>query len=130
MKSLALPFLLLVLATTATHAFAEESAPGIPPELKGFRGMMTGELLEKGETGLIFKVTAIKKVWKANQAEHPEGAVGKTLSVTLDEISEIHRKDIMEHFQALKAGERIELELFDLGKRILCVKEWLRKAAE
>lgn len=119
-----------LVAMCALAADTKEAGPGIPPELKGFKGMMTGELIEKGETTLVFKVSTIKKVWKANQAEQPGKAAGKTLTVNLKQVSAHHRARIMENFRALRKGDAIELELFDLGEKTLCVKEWLRKAGD
>jgi hypothetical protein len=34
----------------------------------------------------------------------------------------------MENFQGLSVGDQIEFEVFDLGEKTLCIKEWLRKA--
>ena len=99
----------------------------IPGFLKGFKGMMTGTLVKKGESSFTFKGSGIKKVWKANTAKHPEKAVGMTLTLNLNRISAHHRKKILKNYAELKNGDEIELEAFDLGDRTLSVMEWLKK---
>jgi len=111
-------------------ALAQDTAKpeeGIPAELKGFQGMMTGKLIKKGDTSLVFKVEKIMKVWKGNKAENPKKAVGKILKLNLAKVSDHHSSRIMKHFQNMKEGDQIELEAFDLGQKTLCIKEWLRK---
>lgn len=123
--------LALSLVIPTLNAAEGDSASGIPPELKGFEGMVTGELIEKhGKNRLEFKVSGIKRVWKGNQAEQPESAVGKVLTVDLSEVSDHHGERIRKEFKGLRAGDAIEVELFDLGKKRLCVKEWLKKTAD
>ena len=128
-----IPLLILFLALTLPSAWSArgDAELGIPPELKGFQGMMTGELIgKKGETNLEFKISSIKRVWKGNRAEQPEKSVGKSLTVTLSEIGDRHRETIMENFRKLEPGDLIEIEVFDLGESILCVKEWLKKVED
>jgi hypothetical protein len=104
------------------------SGEGIPAALKGFRGMMSGRLVEKGESSIVFKAAKIMKVWKGNKAENPEKAVGETMALSLEKVSAHHGERIMKNFRALKAGDRIEVEAFDLGGDRLFIKEWLKKA--
>jgi hypothetical protein len=114
----------------ATVVFgAEKDKPQeiIPAELKGFQGMMKGKLVKKDKTSIVFKVEAIMKVWEGNKAENPKEAVGQTLILNLNKVSDHHRKRIMKNFRGLKEGDQIELEAFDLGEKTLCIKEWLRK---
>ena len=106
---------------------AKDQVQGIPPELKGFKGMMTGKLLEKGEASLVFKVDGIKKVWKGNKAENPKKAVGKKILLNLDKVSIHHEGRVTKNYRGLKKGDRIELEAFDLGGKSLSIKEWLKK---
>ena len=117
-----------------SQAFAAEETPkpdepvqGIPAALKGFKGMMTGKLVEKGKTSFTFKLATIKKVWKGNKAKEPQKAVGLTLRLSLRKVSAHHGARIMKNYRGLKNGDAIELEAFDLGGSTLCVKEWLKK---
>ena len=128
MKTLTSLCLLLILVLPATHAADDPPVSGIPPELEGFKGMVTGELVKKkGADQLDVKISGIKRTWKGNEAEQPEKAVGKTLTVDLSEVSDHHGERIRKEFAALKVGDAIEVELFDLGKKTLIVKEWLKK---
>jgi len=122
-----------VLGLDPAPAFGEEGTDaggGIPAELKGFRGMMSGKLVEKGQASIVFKVGKIMRVWKGNEAENPKAAVGKTLTLNLNKVSDHHRERIMKNFRGLKRGDRIEVEAFDLGSDTLCIKEWLKKAGD
>ena len=90
--------------------------------------MVTGELVKKqGADQLDVKISGIKRTWKGNEAEQPDKAVGKILTVDLSEVSDHHGERIRKEFAALKVGDAIEVELFDLGKKTLIVKEWLKK---
>ena len=99
----------------------------IPPELKGFQGMMSGKLTKKGETMIAFKVGKIMKKWKGNRAENPGAAVGKTIILTLEKVTAHHAERILKNYRGLKVGEDIELEAFDVGGEFLAVNEWLKK---
>ncbi len=121
----AIATIVTVLSLVSVPSFAEE---GIPAELKGFRGMMSGTLIEKGNASVVFKVGRIMKVWKGNEAEAPREAVGKTLTLSLGKVSDHHRDRIMKNFRGLERGDKIEVEAFDLGGKRLYVKEWLKKA--
>jgi hypothetical protein len=101
---------------------------GIPAALEGFKGMMSGTLVKKGDGSLVFKVGKIMKVWKENKAERPETAVGETLTLSLERITAHHKERIMKAYQEMKAGDAIEVEAFDEGGKRLYLKEWLKKA--
>lgn len=122
-------FLILNLAT---YGFAEKKSvsSGIPQELSGFRGMMNGKLIQKKELSFSFRVDRIMKTWKANKAENPKKAVGKTVVLNLEKLSQRHRAEIMKNFELMKNGDQIEVEAFDLGANTLSVKEWLKKAGQ
>ena len=103
------------------------AASGIPPALKGFKGMMTGRLIKKDEMSFTFKIETIKKVWKQNAAPNPEKAIGKVIKLNLDKTAGHHRERIMNDYRGMKNGDKIELEAFDLGGSSLSVMEWLKK---
>lgn len=118
---------LLGMLVLTVPAFSEEN-PGIPPELEGFQGMVTGKMTEKSGKSFSIEITSVKKVWKNNRAENPSKAKGKVVKASLDKVSDHHGERIMKNFRELKEGDMIEVELFDLGEKSLCVKEWLREA--
>lgn len=109
---------------------AEDVHVGIPSELKGFKGMMVGKLVEKREKALVFRVGSIKKTWKGNEAENPKKAIGKTIVLNLEKVSGHHSSRIMKNFKSLMNGDQIELEAFDMGQKTLGIKEWLKKTED
>ncbi|MBT3637970.1 MAG: hypothetical protein HN531_13600 [Opitutae bacterium] len=126
-----LPVLAFAIVSHAAFspASAKYFASGIPDELKGFRGMMSGKLIEKKQgASFVFRVDRIMKTWKANKAENARKAVGKTIVLSLEKVSKHHGERIMKNYKSLKNGDQIEVEAFDLGSSTLNVKEWLKKA--
>ena len=126
-----LPVLAFAIVSHAAFspASAKYFASGIPDELKGFRGMMSGKLIEKKQgASFAFRVDRIMKTWKANKAENARKAVGKTIVLSLEKVSKHHGERIMKNYKSLKNGDQIEVEAFDLGSSTLNVKEWLKKA--
>ena len=91
---------------------------------------MNGKLIQKKELSFSFRVDRIMKTWKANKAENPKKAVGKTVVLNLEKLSQRHRAEIMKNFELMKNGDQIEVEAFDLGANTLSVKEWLKKAGQ
>jgi len=86
---------------------------GVPEALKGFRGMMEGSIVRKGEREFILKVEKITRTWKGNKAANPQAAVGKQVVCELwakSRLYEQHRKTLA----ALKAGDRVSVEPFHL----------------
>ena len=130
------PVLLLALLMVCTPCFALDQSAKTPPTsevteaLKGFRGMMVGELVEKGDNEFSFKVQKIKKVWKKNKAENPEKAIGQTITLSLTELVEKHKERILKNYEEMNVGDKIVAEAFDTGGEVLFVKEWLRKAGD
>jgi len=115
-------------ATLASNPVTNQDAPAVPAELNGFRGIMTGKLVEKGDKAFVFEIQKIKKVWKANKAEQPEKAVGQKVTINFNKVIEHHREKIMANYAAMSAGDSIEVEAFDEDGKFLSVKELLRKA--
>ncbi|MGB1124673.1 MAG: hypothetical protein ACPG4Q_05655, partial [Phycisphaeraceae bacterium] len=106
---------------------SEQPTSAVPDALKGFRGMMIGELVEKGENEFVFRVQKIKRVWKKNKAENPEQAIGKTVTLSLANLIKHHEEKIRKNYAGLKSGDMIEVEAFDEGGNKLFVKEALKK---
>ena len=131
MRNICKFLLAFILFSSFQHALpvlsAKELLEGIPSELKGFKGMMVGKLVEKREKALVFRVDSIKKTWKGNKAENPKKAIGKTILLNLEKVSGHHNNRIIKNFKTLKNGDQIELEAFDMGQKTLGIKEWLKK---
>jgi hypothetical protein len=117
-----------LLRTGMGQAFAEEGGGSALPEgIRGFRGMVVGTLVSKGENAFVLKVEKITRVWKQNKAKNPECIVGKEVPIDLwakSRLAEQHLKTLAE----LKAGDRVEVEAFHFGGDCLSVVEVLRKA--
>lgn len=106
------------------YLYAEEA---IPDALKGFQGMMSGQLIKKGERAIRFKIGKITRKWKGNKAENPEAAVGETITLDLNHLKPHHRERILSNYKGLKEGDEIVLEAFDLGGKTLSINESLKK---
>jgi len=108
---------------------AEEPAeePSTLPEgIRGFRGMLVGSLVEKGEEAFVLKVEKITRTWKENKATNPECIVGERIEVRLStrfRLYEQHKRTLAE----LKPGDRVEAEPFHFGGNTLTLVEVLRK---
>jgi hypothetical protein len=100
------------------------ASTGVPEGLRGFRGMLVGELLNKDDEAgtLVFRAERVSKVWKGNKAENPQAAVGMTLRV--DGI----RGKFLDTLLTLKPGDKVEVEAFhNRGEKLDFPGEWLKK---
>ena len=100
---------------------------GILPELKGFQGMMSGQVVKKGTDSFTFKVGKITRKWRHNKAEKPEAAIGKVITISLKKIPKHHHERVMKDYANLKNGDALVLDAEDLGQSTLCVLEELKK---
>jgi len=101
----------------------------LPDGIKGFRGMMIGTIVSKGDSELVLKVEKITRTWKQNKAEKPGEAVGKKLLLEISSkkwgrLAGKHRKTL----RGLKVGDRVVVEPFHFGGDRLTVVEALHKA--
>ena len=115
------------------RAAGEEAArdaqrPGIPEGLRGFRGILFGEMAEKNDDQGTFVLRAkrVGRVWKESRAENAQAAIGKSLPVELHRESRLlaHHQETL---QQLKNGDLVEVEVFHLKDGVLSVVELLRK---
>ncbi len=54
----------------------------LPQGLRGFSGLVRGEVVAKGEkNAFTFKVYRVLRVWKNNKAEAPESITGRTIQI-------------------------------------------------
>jgi len=100
----------------------------IPAGLRGFEGVLFGNMVEKNEKKGTFtlKVQKVGRVWKANRAERAEEAIGKSLPIELHGESRLldqHRKTL----QTLNNDDLVEVEVFHLKDGVLSVIELLKK---
>jgi hypothetical protein len=100
------------------------ASAGFPEGLRGFRGMLVGELVRKDDEAgtLVFRAERVSKVWKGNKAANPQAAVGMTLRV------EGIRGKFLDTLLTLKPGDKVEVEGFhNRGEQLDFPGEWLRK---
>lgn len=98
---------------------------GLAKELRGFRGMLVGRLVDKDvERGTFtIAVDAVPRVWKNNKASSPKSFIGKNVG------AEGVTGRMLDALIVTKTGETIEFgALHDDGKRMR-VGEVLRKVA-
>ena len=98
----------------------------VPEDLRGFSGLLRGELVSKDvERGiLVLRVDEVRKVWKPSTAKKPASAVGKYLQV--DGIS----GKWLDVLLLMESGDTIELEAHHkVGKNLSFLPEWLKKVS-
>jgi hypothetical protein len=129
-KAMALAAALGLPAAVSAPAAADEPPAAKAPEstlpdgIRGFRGMVSGRLVEKDvEQGrLVLKVEKIERVWKNNTAKDPQSLVGKT--ITVDGV----RGRFLDNLLAIKPEDRLEIEVYHArGEHLNFLGEWLKK---
>jgi hypothetical protein len=103
---------------------AKEGVPAIPSDLRDFRGMLIGQLVERDiERGTFtVKVDYVSRVWENNKANDPRAAVGKTF--TVDGVT----GKWLDQLILLRPGETLEFEAqHRSGDTLTFPGEWLRK---
>ncbi|MFN9717339.1 MAG: M56 family metallopeptidase [Planctomycetota bacterium] len=112
--------------TRSESPTADGSVDSIPDELKDFRGMLIGQLLDRDiERGTFtVKVDYVARVWENNKARNPRSAVGHTLRV--DGVT----GKWIDQLLLIKPGETMEFEAQHRGGKTLTFPgEWLKKVA-
>jgi len=101
---------------------------GVPEALRGFKGMLTGTIVQKGAEEFVLKVEKITRTWKGNKAENPQAAVGKEAVCELWPKGRLYEKQ-KATLAGLKVGDRVVCEPFHLepGHDHLTVVEELKK---
>ena len=111
----------------------ERAAGGLPQGIRGFRGILEGTIVKKGQRGFVLKVTKTGKTWAQNKAKNPRDAIGKEIEILIQAergVTDRWKQLVKEHLQvlgALKAGDRVTVEAFHFGGGHLVVMEELRK---
>ncbi len=119
---------LLGLGVCAAFA-ADAPAPAVPDGFKGFRGMLRGTVVAKTDNGLTLKVEQVLKTWKQSEAKEAASAVGKELKLVISTKSRLageHRQTLA----GLKAGDRVDVEVFNTRGDLLEIIEALNKTVE
>lgn len=107
----------------------ETVVSGLPEGMKGFKGILFGKILKKGERGFVLQVDKVGQVWPQSTAKEPQSAVGKALEVHLWAKSRLFAQHV-KTLTALNVGDRIVVEAFHLEGNDLSVVEELKKADE
>ncbi len=105
----------------------QEAAAELPAGMRGFRGMLRGTIVRKGDGEFLLKVEKVLKVWEQNRAESPQSAVGKTLAIVLPREGRLLQQQ-RRTFRELKVGDRVVVEPFHFKGNALTVVEELREA--
>ncbi len=110
-------------AATARVNLSEDG--GLPAELRGFRGMLVGRMVEKDpETGSFSVIVdAIPRVWKNNEARNPRAFAGSTVH-----IAGISGR-LIDTLVTTRKGETLEFGAIHDGGSTMRVIEELRKVA-
>lgn len=98
---------------------------GWTKELRGFRGMLVGQLVKKDvERGTFtIKVDAVPRVWKNNQSANPKGFIGRNA-----DAEGVHGT-MLDALVVARVGETVEFGALHDGGDRLRVGEVLRKVA-
>ena len=101
------------------------SEDGLTPELRGFRGMLVGRLVEKDIERGTFTITvdAVPRVWENNKARNPKSMIGKNT-----EAGGVSGK-MLDALVVARVGETIEFGALHDGGDRLRIGEVLRKVA-
>lgn len=100
---------------------------GIPEALKGFQGMMSGTLVKKDASSLVFKVEKILRTWEHNKAKEPQAAIGLAITLNFSGMIPREKTKLMGNYREMKPGDSIELDAADQGGRALTIQESLNK---
>jgi len=117
---------LLTLPTGTTLGAEEGDGPRLPEGIRGFKGILVGTLVSKGDFSFVLKVHSVKREWRASRAENPESVVGKRVRIALNRRGRLAER----HFRTLRhlrAGNRVEVEVFHLEGNVFTVVEMLRR---
>ncbi len=96
---------------------------------RGFRGILGGTLVEKGEASFLVNVNRVVKVFKGDDADRPERLVGTQAKFTLRWRGRLNER-FARVLRELKAGDRIEVGAFHLEGNVFAAVEVLRKETE
>jgi hypothetical protein len=82
MRSLALALTLALFASTPALADGPPE-PDLPDWMRGFAGMLGGEVVEKWEHAFLLKVATVTREWEHSEAKRAKKAKGRTLLINL-----------------------------------------------
>jgi len=82
---------------------AEPVVGGLPDCLNGFRGCLSGKIVQKGEAEFILQVKKVELIWPNNKAQNSGPAVGKNVRFKVS----AERKWISEPLAKAKVGDEV-----------------------
>jgi hypothetical protein len=126
MRKVAVLTICFVLCTAAISLAGDVDK--LPVGMKGFSGMLQGKVVAKVDNGFVLKVEKILKLWKGNEAENPESAIGKKLLIgpgwVKGDNGKWHRNEIhMKFIKSLEISERINIEVRNVEGGHLAILE-------
>ncbi|HUT31951.1 MAG TPA: FecR domain-containing protein [Planctomycetota bacterium] len=100
----------------------------LPPELKGFKGILVGTIASEVTREFLLKIDKVATTWPQSKAEAPERAVGKTIEMVVGQNRMLEQH--LQTLRTLRKGDQIIVEAFDVQGFRLTIMELLRKAEE
>ena len=104
----------------------QATAAGPPDGMKGFIGMLQGEIVGKTNNSFVLQVEKVVKAWPRNKAANPEASVGKRIRFRVRD----RHKAIVRVFAKLKVGDRVVAGSTQGDGDFLVAVEVLAKAEE
>ncbi len=88
----------------------------LPEALRGFSGMLHGEVVRIGELGFVLAVDDVRKIWRGNQASDPQAAVGRELLINVQwtEGDGGRWHPVEQHLRwlrSLRSGDEVSIEV-------------------
>ena len=96
-------------------------------DVEGFRGILEGTLIGKGQDSFVLRVDKVAKVWQSSTAKKPEGLVGKTVVISLAQ-GEAPDERLTSALAELKIGDRVTAAAAHRDGNRLAIADLLRKA--
>jgi hypothetical protein len=105
-KAMVVGLVLASVCLVVSAVWADEPA-GAGEGLAGFRGLVKGTIVSKGEGQFVIKVDSLVKTYPANKAAKPENVAGKQLTV------KVVGERLLHALAERKAGEVVEAGLLN-----------------
>jgi len=106
----------LLLVSSAMGAAAPKQL--IPEEMKGFYGLIEGNVYSGSKTGFMLKATAVKP-WRGGTAKGPKAAVGKRLFIAFRKLATDKKSYPLQRYYILRrvrTGQKLKLAVHDNGE--------------
>ncbi len=116
--ALVLPASVFLLVSSAMGKPEPEPKQLIPEEMKGFYGLIEGNVYSGSTKGFMLKATAVKP-WRGGTAKDPKAAVGKGLFIAFRKQATDKKSYPLQRYYILRrvrAGQKLELAIHDNGE--------------